>query len=145
MKRSKKENTLFANGRFIVTESDVRTKNVYYPISETTGRVRKDFLFFALGFAGITGFALWRYFDLWTGPERLTFSIVIAIALLIGTQISVLEVNAKGLASRMFITHSLTARRVFEAIVEARRRQRSWQRKNFYAEGLAECDVELGD
>lgn len=126
--------TLFANDRFTVTESDVMTPSVYYPISETTGRVRKDPLFIGLSMAGFHGLALWRYFDLWRDIEIIIFAILIGLALLIGTQLAVLEVSAKGLGSRMFITHSLTARRVFKAIVEARKRQRQGAKRTQYAQ-----------
>ncbi|MEM9840248.1 MAG: hypothetical protein AAF830_13975 [Pseudomonadota bacterium] len=144
MKNDLLNETIFSNRRFTVTASDIRTRSVYYPTAETTGRVRKDLLWFALAIDGLLGWAFWLYFDLWTDTEKLAFVIVMIVALLIGTQISFLEVNAKGLAPRMFVTHSRTARKVFEAIIEARSRRADGRSRHF-GEGEAGFDLQLGD
>lgn len=136
--------TIFSNGRFTITASDIRTRSVYYPIAETTGKVRKDLLFFALVIAALLGGSLWLYHDLWTDSEKLVFGIVIVAALLLGTQISVLEVNAKGLTPRMFICSARTSRRVFEAIIEARSK-RADGRTRHLSESDAGCPLEPSD
>lgn len=113
-------NTLFKNRRFCVTTADIRTMTAYYPINETVGRIRRDILFAGLGFALFVGWGLWLYRDLWRPDEMIVMGIIITLALLIGTQISILELDARAFPQRRFIAHSSTVRKVFDAIVEAR-------------------------
>ena len=111
---------LYEKGQFIVTPSYLRTAKVFYPIRETSGRIRKDFLFAGLAFAAVIGLALWTYYDLWYWHERVAMSVSIAIALIAGTQVSTLQIDARGFPSRMFIARAKTIRAVFHAITEAK-------------------------
>lgn len=111
---------LFQNKRFTVTASDLRTPTTFYPINDTVGRVRRDFLFAGLSFAAVIGFALWRYYDLWFFHERVAMGVGIALALLIGTQFSTLQIDARGFPSRLFFARAKTIRTVFNAITEAK-------------------------
>lgn len=116
----RESSVLFKNRRFCVTTADIRTMTAYYPINETVGRIRRDILFAGLGFAGFVGWGLWLYRDLWTQAEMIVMGAVIATAMVIGTQLSTLELDARGFPRRVFLAHSNTVRKVFDAIVEAR-------------------------
>ena len=111
---------LYENGQFIVTPSYLRTAKVFYPIRETSGRIRKDFLFAGLAFAAVIGLALWTYYDLWYWHERVAMGVSIAMALIAGTQVSTLQIDARGFPSRMFMARAKTIRAVFHAITEAK-------------------------
>ena len=108
--------------RFMVTLADIRTPTQYYPINETVGRIRRDILFAGLTFAALTGAALWLYFDLWFDNERLIMAGIIVTSLLIGSQVSMLQLDARGFPPRMFIGRSGNIRKIFDAISLARAR-----------------------
>lgn len=111
---------LYQDRRITVTAADIRTANAYYPVQDTVGRLRRDPLWAALAYAALCGFALTLYFDLWFWPERLAMGGSILLALLIGTQIGILQLDARGFPPRMIIARAKTVRAVFEAITLAR-------------------------
>lgn len=111
---------LYRDRRFTVTASDVHAWNEYYPLADTVGRIRRDPLYMALCYAAVVGFALAVYFDLWRPLERLAMGGSIALTLLLGTQISVLRLDARGFPARLFIGRTSTIRKVFKAITLAR-------------------------
>ncbi|MEL7128226.1 MAG: hypothetical protein AAGJ51_09070 [Pseudomonadota bacterium] len=117
---SKAQKTYFNDGRFIVTSSDVRTKRLYYPIDGTTGRVRNDIQFAALGLAVLIGTGLSVYWPLWFPHEKLIMGAVIALALLTAVTFSTFQIDARGFPPRILIGRRRTVRKVFEAITEAR-------------------------
>ena len=116
----KPDKVYFSNKRFTVTRHRLSTKLDYYPISDTVGRRRKDIQFAALAFSGLVGVALWRYFDLWYPHELFIMGGAILLALLIGTQFSILQIDARGFPSRMYVGRSKTLRSVFDAITQAK-------------------------
>lgn len=111
---------LFRNRRFTVTVSDIRTPTTFYPVDETVGRLRNDLLFTGLGLSALIGVAFWRYDDLWLPVEKVGMAIVIGLALLIGTQFKLLQIDARGFPSRIFWGRTKTMRAVFHAITEAK-------------------------
>ena len=113
---------LHEDKRFVISLSDIRTRTCFYPVLDTTGKIRRDLFFGALFFALIVGHGLWRYFDLWYEKERLMMGGVMGIALLIGTQVSMLELSARGYPSKIFIARSSTIKKIFDAITQARAR-----------------------
>ena len=116
---------LFEDQRFKVTCSDLRTVNTYYPIDETIGRIRKDILFASLAFSVLIGFALWRYLDLWRFNEMIIMGGAIVLALLIGSQMSILQIDARGFPSRMYFGRTKTIKSVFNAITIAKAKARN--------------------
>ena len=111
---------LYEDNRFMVTTADIRTPTTYYPIGETVGRIRRDVLFAALAYAVFAGAALAIYFDLWLEHEKLLMGLSIAIAVLVGSQVSILQLDARGFPPRMFFARSKTVHAVFDAITQAR-------------------------
>ncbi|MEO1015186.1 MAG: hypothetical protein AAFX08_08360 [Pseudomonadota bacterium] len=106
----------------MVTLADIRTPTQYYPINETVGRIRRDILFAGLSFAALTGAALWLYFDLWFDNERLIMAGIIVVSLIIGSQVSMLQLDARGFPARVFIGRAGNIRKIFDAISLARAR-----------------------
>ncbi len=119
------ETIYFKNWQFKVTASDVTTKNSFFPIEATTGRIRKDFLFGGLALAAFMGAALYIYFDLWTLNEKLMMAALIGTGLIILPMISVLQIDAKGFPSRFYIAPSRSIRKVFAAITIAKAASRA--------------------
>ena len=115
---------LFDHGRFKVTCADIQTPSVYYPVEATTGRVRRDILWCALGYSTAVGLLTYAYFDLWRSAEILVMLGTVAIAMYVGLSFSILQIDARGFPSRMFVARTKTIRALFSAIAEAR----SWQR-----------------
>ena len=114
------QTVLYQDRRFMVTTADIRTPTTYYPINETVGRVRRDILFGALAFAGLVLAAMLIYFDLWYPRELIVMGAAIFLALAIGTQISFLQLDARGFPPRIFIARAKTVRAIFNAITLAR-------------------------
>jgi len=122
MKRTKKlpAGTLFENRRFRVTRADICTPTVYYPVAGTTGRIRRDILFCALCYAAAAGLLLFAYADLWRPEEIAAMGGSILLALIAGGSFSILQIDARGFPSRMFIARRRTIRALFDAISQAR-------------------------
>lgn len=117
---ARRAGVLYQDPRITVTAADIRTANAYYPVQDTVGRLRRDPLWAALAYTAFCGFALTLYFDLWFWPERLAMAGSILLALIIGTQVSVLQLDARGFPPRLIIARAKTVRAVFEAITLAR-------------------------
>lgn len=115
---------LFDHGRFKVTYADIQTPSVYYPVEATTGRVRRDILWCALGYSTAVGLLTYAYFDLWRSIEILIMLGTVAIAMYVGLSFSILQIDARGFPSRMFVARTKTIRALFSAIAEARGRNR---------------------
>lgn len=120
MTRHSAATVFYEDQRFTVTAADIRTRLAYYPVADTVGRIRRDPLWWALAHAGLTGLALVLYRDLWR-PEETTFlGASIVGALLVGSRLAVLQLDARGFPSRLFVARARTVREVFNAITEAR-------------------------
>lgn len=117
---SSKPQVLFKDRRFTVTTADIKTPSLYYPISDTVGRVRKDIQFAALGLCALLGAALTLYWDLWFVHEKAAIGAVIVLAVIIAVSLSVMQIDARGFPSRLFIARRGTIRKLFEAIAMAR-------------------------
>lgn len=109
----------------IVTSADIRTPSAYYPVADTVGRLRRDILYWALAYAALTGGGLWLYADLWYAHEALVLGGSIALALLAGVRLSILQLDARGFPARLFLGRTRTLKRLFGAITEARANQSS--------------------
>ncbi|MEL6380299.1 MAG: hypothetical protein AAGK25_11015 [Pseudomonadota bacterium] len=120
MKAQTQSHILYKDRRFTITPADIRTRTAFYPVTDTVGRVRRDILFAALGFAAIISVGMWRYYDLWTHDEKIVMGVIIALTLLIGTQLSMLQLDARGFPSRIWIARSSTVNKIFDAITKAR-------------------------
>lgn len=111
---------LYQDRRITVTAADIRTASAYYPVQDTVGRLRRDPLWAALAYSLICGFALALYFDLWFWHERLAMGVSILLALIVGSKVSILQLDARGFPPRLIIDRAKTVRAVFEAISAAR-------------------------
>lgn len=120
MKAQTQSHILYKDRRFTITPADIRTRTAFYPVTDTVGRVRRDILIAALGFAVIIGVGMWRYYDLWTRDEKIIMGVIITLSLLIGTQLSMLQLDARGFPSRIWIARSSTVNKIFDAITKAR-------------------------
>lgn len=133
------QNILHEDRRFLITTADVRTPTAYYPISDTVGRVRYDILYAAIFYATLVGFALFIYFDLWRWNEVAIMCASILAALLTGFNIAVLQLDARGFPSRLFVARAKTVRKIFKAITLARARA-STPGGGFEPEELSDVD-----
>lgn len=121
-RRESKSEVLFDQGRFKVTYADMQTPSVYYPVDATTGRVRRDILWCALGYSAAVASLIFAYSDLWRLAEILVMCGSIVLAISIGLSFSILQIDARGFPSRMFVARTNTIRALFSAIAEARAR-----------------------
>lgn len=133
---------LYQDKRFVVTPSRLRTKIAYYPITETVGRIRKDILFACVCFAVMIGLALWRYYDLWFFHERVVMAGAFLAALIVGTQVSILQIDARGYPSCTLVARTKTIRAIFNAITEAKAVSTQTHGGYMDAENGAEQEVE---
>ncbi|MEM1346636.1 MAG: hypothetical protein AAGI34_18915, partial [Pseudomonadota bacterium] len=104
---------LYADRRFIVTLADIRTPTAYYPVADTVGRIRRDPLIAGLVYAALMGAALWVYADLWQAQEVWLMAGSIVLALLAGSQLAILQLDARGFPARLFLARTATVRAVF--------------------------------
>lgn len=111
---------LYDDGRFIVTTADIQTPSVYYPVEATTGRIRRDILWCALGYSTAVALLLFTYSDLWRLTEMAVMAGSIALALFVGRTISILQIDARGFPPRLFPARAKTIRALFHAIAKAR-------------------------
>ena len=127
---------LYSDGRFTVTTADIQTPHIYYPVEATTGRIRRDILWCALGYSTAVGLLLYAYADLWKASEIAVMAGSIALALFVGRTFSILQIDARGFPARLFIARTKTIRALFKAIAKARatRGQATVSRDNFFEE-----------
>ncbi len=111
---------LYKDKRFRVTTADVGTHTSYYPLTDSVGRVRYDILFAAIFYVALVGFALFIYFDLWYDHEILIMAGSMLVALLIGFNVSILQLDARGFPARFYVARARTVRKIFNAITDAR-------------------------
>ena len=111
---------LYSDRRITVTTADIRTPTTYYPVNDTIGRRRRDILYAALGYSALVSAALLIYFDLWFAHERFAMIGSILFALIVGTQTSILQLDARGFPARLYFARTKTVKQVFDAISLAR-------------------------
>lgn len=110
----------YDDGRIVITATDIRTPKIYYPIIETSGRVRRDGLWFALSYTVICGVALTIYHDLFHRQEIAVLAISMVIALISGSSLSALQLDARGFPPMMIFGSTRRVRKIFQAISHAR-------------------------
>ena len=110
----------YNDGRFKVTAADIQTPQIYYPVEATTGRIRRDIFWCALGYSSAVGLLLYAYADLWRLGEMAAMAGSIALALFIGQTFSILQIDARGFPARLFVARTKTIRALFQAIAKAR-------------------------
>ena len=113
-------NEFYGDGRFVVNSADIRTPSTYYPVGDTVGRLRRDPLYFGFGLAVVLLTALAVYADLWTVPEIIGLLAVSTMAIYAGLELRVLQLDARGFPTRVYLGRTLTMRRIFDAITQAR-------------------------
>lgn len=111
------------DGRFLVTSELVSTPNRFYPLANTTAKIRRDPLWFALGLSAINGAATAIYGDL-LQPQELAWMWGVNLAVFAaGWSVSILNIEAIGHKSTILFARTGTVKKLFAAIKEARMAQ----------------------
>lgn len=110
----------YEDERFLITASDIRTPTTFYPVADTVGRLRHDPFYAGVFFAVVLAVGLVVYFDLWYAYEIVAMFLLGAAAVWIGRSVSILQLDARGFPSRVYLGKTATMAKIFEAITEAR-------------------------
>jgi hypothetical protein len=113
---------LYDDGIYQVTEALVSTPTRFYPLANTTARIRRDPLWLGSGVAAVSLAGAGVYADLLYPIEVISLIGIGLGSLVAGSRIGILCLDAIGLPKAMIITTSTKAAALFGAIRAARTR-----------------------
>lgn len=111
---------LYDDGTYSVSTAIVATPRRFYPIANTTASIRRDPLWIGLAVTVLAAACLAVYGDLLHPNERIALGGVCLLALLAGSQFSVLRIAALGHHRAMIIGRRRRIARLYRAIRDAR-------------------------
>ncbi len=114
-----KDGVYFDNGKVQVNRNLVSTQRRYYPLKNTTARIRRDPLWLALGVVTFIALATTTYGDLLHPQELITLWIIAALSLLAGANISILHIDSIGHPHSFIFGNHKTIRQIYNAMREA--------------------------
>lgn len=111
---------IYDDGTYHVTAAIFATPRRFYPIANTTARIRRDPLWIGVCLAALAGGALAVYGDLLYPVEAAVTVVFIALSLLIGNSISLLSIDAWGHERATIVARTNKIRVLYRAIRDAR-------------------------
>lgn len=111
---------IYDDGTYQITHAVFATPRRFYPIVNTTARIRRDPLWIGAGIAGFSVVALAVYGDLLYPLEILTLIAIAVISLAIGHQVSLLSIDAWGHERATVCGRTKKIRTLYRAIRDAR-------------------------
>ena len=128
----------FDNGTYQVSTALLSTPRRFYPIENTTAKIRRDPLWLALGLTGFAGLATITYGDLLYGSELLTIWSIAASSMVIGLGTAILHVDAIGHHNAMLFGSAPMIKRLYRAIRDARTMSGASKVQHFNEDDLSE-------
>jgi hypothetical protein len=107
---------VYNDGTYLVTEAVVATPHRFYPVANTTARIRRDPLWISLCITAL-GFATFGvYGDLIYTGEKIVMGLACAAALAVGQGVSILSIDAVGHRRALIVARTMRIRRLYAAI-----------------------------
>ncbi len=110
----------FDNGTWQVSTSLLSTPRRFYPIQNTTARIRRDPLWLALGLNGFAAGTSFIYGDLLYLHELCALWGVVLVSGLIGLGTAILHVDSVGHPHALLFSSARTIRKIYQAMRAAR-------------------------
>lgn len=108
--------TIYDDGRYVVSTSIVATPTRFYPVFNTTAAIRRDPLWMGLAITGFIGACVLTYGDLLYQGELVVMAGVAAVSLLTGWQVLILRLDAPGHRRALIIGTRQRIWKIFHAI-----------------------------
>lgn len=115
-----KSKPLYNDGIYHVTSAVIATPVRFYPIANTTARIRRDPLWVALAFAALMVLALSTYADLLYPAEIVTMIGLSIVGLMVGWRVAILVLDSPGHQPATIISSSRKVTALYRAIRDAR-------------------------
>jgi hypothetical protein len=112
--------TLYDDGKYSVSQAIVATPRRFYPVANTTASLRREPLWIGLGTALLAGACLAVYGDLLYAGEHVALIATGTLALIGGSEIGVLRIDAAGHPRALLIGSRSRMERFFIAIRDVR-------------------------
>ena len=110
----------FENGTYLVTASLLSTPRRFYPIANTTARIRRDPLWLAAGVVAFVGLATAVYGDLLYFSELMVMWGLAVLLLAAGVMTAILHVDAVGHRNALVFGPARRVKALYHAIRAAR-------------------------
>lgn len=110
----------FDNGTYQVSTALLSTPRRFYPIANTTARIRRDPLWMALGFTAFAALATITYGDLLYASELLFLWTIAILSMAVGIGTAVLHIDAIGHRNAFVFGSARMIKRLYHAIRDAR-------------------------
>ncbi len=108
--------TIYDDGRYVVSTSIVATPTRFYPIGNTTAGIRRDPLWMGLAITGFVTGCVLTYGDLLYQGELMIMAGIAAVSLLTGWQVLILRLDAPGHRRALIIGTRQRIWKIFRAI-----------------------------
>lgn len=108
--------TIYDDGRYVVSTSIVATPTRFYPIVNTTAGIRRDPLWMGLAIAGFVTGCVLTYGDLLYQGELMIMAGTAALSLLTGWQVLILRLDAPGHRRALIVGSRGRIWKIFRAI-----------------------------
>lgn len=108
--------TIYDDGRYVVSTSIVATPTRFYPILNTTAGIRRDPLWLGLAIAGFVIGCVLTYSDLLYQGELMVLAGVAALSLFTGWQVLILRLDAPGHRRALIVGPRGRIWKIFRAI-----------------------------
>lgn len=112
--------TIYDDGRYVVSSSIVATPTRFYPVFNTTAAVRRDPLWLGLAITGFVAGCVLTYGDLLYPGELMVMAGVAAVSLLTGWQVLILRLDAPGHRRALIVGARGRIWKIFRAIRSVR-------------------------
>jgi len=115
--------TIYDDGRYMVSSSIVATPTRFYPISNTTAGIRRDPLWLGLAITGFAAGCVLTYGDLLYQGELMVMAGIAALSLFTGWQVLILRLDAPGHRRALIVGSRGRIWKIFHAIRAVRTAQ----------------------
>lgn len=112
-------NIFFDNGRYQVSAALLSTPRRFYPIANTTARIRRDPLWWSLSMIGFVVATTNIYGDLLYHHELVTLWSLAGVAGLLGFGTAILHIDAIGHPNAFIFANVWTIRKIYRALRSA--------------------------
>ena len=108
--------TIYDDGRYVVSSSIVATPTRFYPVFNTTAAIRRDPLWLGLALTGFVAGCVLTYGDLLYPGELMVMAGIAVLSLLTGWQVLILRLDAPGHRRALIVGPRGRIWKIFHAI-----------------------------
>ncbi|NKE48645.1 hypothetical protein HB662_28015 [Roseomonas frigidaquae] len=107
---------VYNDGTYLVTEAVVATRHRFYPVANTTARIRRDPLWISLCITALGVATFGVYGDLICTGEKIVLGLTCVATLVVGQSVSILSIDAVGHRRALIVARTMRIRRLYSAI-----------------------------